>query len=1162
MKSLLQDSADRPLDYGGPVDRPYELFPESALDKSIVDRFETIARRFAARTAVADTARLITYAELAQLVVRIAAATVKVADGRPGPIAILLPRDVTFPAAMLAVLTSGRGFVPLDASDPVERTKLVATRAGAVAVISAGADAALWGRRFGHYLPVVDIGAVEHTEPSEPAARPAPGDLACILYTSGSTGTPKGVHHDHRNVLHTVMQRTNAYQLTPEDHVGLLDSPTSIAGLRDIFLALLNGAALHVLTLDQLGPAGLAREIRARGISVFRTAPVLLRRLADALDPDQRFDALRIVVTGGQRVDWVDFDVFKRVSPPGAYLHVGSGLTETAGQFSGWFVDEKLRTPNAVLPVGRLHPDLSLTMVDENGDVVPEGEIGEFVVSGRYLAQGYWNDPELTAQMFTTDPDDPEIRTFRTGDWGRRREDGLIEFVGRKDQQIKLNGRRIEIGEIEAALRACADVQDAAVIVRRDRDGLPSLLKAYAEPKRGADPSARELTAALKAVLPEFMVPGQLTVLDQLPRLPSLKIDLEELRRRDKQELEQSQSVSRVEVRTKMEEILLNLWREVLDRGDVGYDDDFFQSGGNSIAAVDLVLRIEKQLQYRLPLTLLAEAPTVRELYGRLEANTLGAIDNMVRVHTGGSRTPLFAVPGGGGHALGLVPLFRSFGADQPCYGLQPPEMDWTRAGYHSLTEIAAHYIREIKAVQSEGPYRLLGDSFGGLVVFEMALQLQHEGERVEFLAMLDTFPPTVVREGEIDRSLYGEEINDLAPPPGGVRPESILELNDWISHTHSRFGRDYVLDERSAQQVFRGELTYFVSVGTPVVARNDRRRLWQSFATTVRLLPMPGSHGTPHREPQYSFLANVLKKCLDRQPVPVSDFASVFGRDYELDDSGQPGQIIGTAGEVFVIDPARSRGFVNEVRVDDGKMRLTGWALESGGSQPAQTIAVFLDGVFVGYGACGEPRPEVTAHFGEHTRLFSGFVFSFDDPSIRKGGRPRLFVLAKDGRAYELAGIEPMVIGAASELSSIGNSRVVLSGDWAPVEPWGVWSDGARATVGFDASRLPDRFRLEIEVKLFPEQYQAAQSVSVLSSGALLATITNGESVKTITVDLRRPLTHATTLMSLDFAISNPVSPLDLGLSNDPRKLGLGLVSLVFKRRPWWKALFALMQA
>src|SRR5712672_160558 len=248
------------IDHGGPVDRPFESFPASALERSIVDRFDAIARRFAPRLAVADCIRQLTYAELAALAGRVAAAITSVVGDRPGPIAILLARDVYFPAAMLGVLACGRGYVPLDLSNPIARNQLIATQSGAAAVVSAGALAGSVRALFPKELPVIDIATVGEGGTLRPDLRPGPEDLAFIVYTSGSTGKPKGVYHSHRNLLHDVMQQTNTMHLNPDDRVAMLHSPSIIGGSREIFMSLLNGASLHLLSPQDLQAAGLVRE--------------------------------------------------------------------------------------------------------------------------------------------------------------------------------------------------------------------------------------------------------------------------------------------------------------------------------------------------------------------------------------------------------------------------------------------------------------------------------------------------------------------------------------------------------------------------------------------------------------------------------------------------------------------------------------------------------------------------------------------------------------------------------------------------------------------------------------------------------------------------------------------------------------------------------------
>ncbi len=1139
-----------PIDNGGPVDRAFEPFPYSALDESIIDRFDTVARHFSARVAVSDCARDLTYEDLAALVDRIAATTALAVADRPGPVAILLPRDALFPAAMLGVLAAGRGYVPLDATNPTERNRLIAVQSGAAALVSAGDLARRARSLFPEDLPVVDIEMLGDAICQHPIPRSAPDDLAVIVYTSGSTGTPKGVFHNHRNLLHDVMQQTNTLHLNEEDRVALLYSPAVIAAIREIFITLLNGASLHILPPQELQSAGLVREIKVRGITVCRTVPFLLRRLVEALGPNERLDSVRVVGLGSQRVDWSDYDVFRRHFSPEAFLIVGIGSTECGGNFCHWFVDDQLRVTGSRLPIGRVLPDARIVIADNDGRPVADGEIGEFLVASCYLALGYWRDPDLTARAFAIDPADPKTRIFKTGDMGRMRPDGLLEYAGRNDQQIKLRGHRIEVGEIEFALGGCAGVKDAAIVVRKDEAGLPQSLTAYVELSPGTEGILpRDLLSVLMKRLPSHMIPTTLHVVEELPRLPNFKIDREELRRRDRAEREHAIATPanpRVEPRNKIQETLLKLWRDVLDRQDIGCNDDFFLVGGDSLSAVDLLHRIEEELQYQLPLAILAQAPTVSQLESLLETRTLGCIDNVIHVHTAGSRRPLFAVYGAGGHALGLLPVLRSLGPEQPCYALQPPGMDWTTAGCTTLPQIAAHYLGEIKAKQPQGPYRLLGISFGGLVVFEVALQLQRNGESIDHLLLVDTYPPTCLIEGLADVR-PADVMADTRPPP----PDSIEAQNLRIIETHMRMRRNYVLDDRLEQNIFRGKLTYLYSTANPIVAGNDRRRLWQRFAKQFWLLPLPGPHVHSDQEPQCTALQDILRTFFNGEPLTASDPAIVYDRVYRLDNQDQGENILSSTGDVYRVEQDRIQGCLDEVRVDAETVQFVGWAVEPCRQQPAQIIAVFLDGQFLGHGASGESRPDVAQRLGTPFAQYAGFNFRFRRSATAGAvGRPRLFVLSNNHRAAELRlSVEPVIIGSVVKLANVEPLRVILSGNWSTREPWGVWSDGHRAAVLFDASSLPERFAVVIVACFCPPGPSPRQNVRISDdSGYLLATISNEQPTGNFTVMIDRSRSQARSWISLIFDIDTPISPKELGINGDIRNLGIGLASLTFE--------------
>jgi len=408
-----------------------------------------------------------------------------------------------------------------------------------------------------------------------------------------------------------VMQQTNTLHLDHADRVALLYSPTVIGAIREIMMVLLNGASLHILPPQELQPAGLVREIRKRGITILRLVPVLLRRMAEVLGPQQRLDSVRVVGLGSQRVDWSDFDVFRRHFSPEAFLIIGMGATECGGNFCHWFVDERLRTASGRLPIGRVLPDARVTIADEDGRTVVDGEIGEFVVASRYVALGYWHEPDLTAQAFAVDPGDPEIRAFKTGDSGRIRPDGLLEFIGRNDQQIKLRGHRIEIGEIEFALAGCAGVADAAVVVRRNEAGQPRSLAAYVE----SDPGIRELLPRdllykLMKRLPRYMIPATFHLIDELPRLPNLKIDRIRLA-----QIEAARAAKMVDpIHDPLIAEVARIFESVLGTTGATPEDNVSSLGGDSLQAVRVALELETRFRIAIPAAIFESMQTIREL--------------------------------------------------------------------------------------------------------------------------------------------------------------------------------------------------------------------------------------------------------------------------------------------------------------------------------------------------------------------------------------------------------------------------------------------------------------------------------------------------------------------------------------------------------------------
>jgi amino acid adenylation domain-containing protein len=571
--------------------------PDPVRHAPIIERFDAIARLYPDRLAVRDDARALSYAQLATQTCRIAAAVAATAVDS-GPVAILLGHEARFPAAILGALAAGRVCVPLDADHPAERNGRIAAHSGATIVISTAELAASARAMFPAGLRVIDLDDLDDLgarDTESPVTPPQPDDIACVIYTSGSTGAPKGVFQNHRGLLQDALESVNFAEVSCNDRLALFYPPSVIAGLRALLTGLMSGAAMEVLPPRIFGRTALASEIRARGITVLRLSPTLFRHLADALTPGACFDDVRLVLLGGERVDWSDFDVFRRACPPHAELGVHLGATECWTVHTEWKVDPSVRAACPRLPVGRAIPGRRVDIVGKDGKTLPEGEVGEAVVTSRYIALGYWRDPALTAQSFTVNPADPQQRTYRTGDLVRRRPDGLVEFAGRKDSQIKLHGYRIEPNEIESALKACAGVSDAAVLVRKDAAGVAVALAGYVQLR--ADVSPDRIRAMLSERVPPYMMPAEIAVVDELPWLLNFKIDRQRLAQIDAARLSER---SRTESSPLIGE-LIETFEQVARVSGATPSDNLLSLGGDSLQALALMLEIGRRFRVVVP---------------------------------------------------------------------------------------------------------------------------------------------------------------------------------------------------------------------------------------------------------------------------------------------------------------------------------------------------------------------------------------------------------------------------------------------------------------------------------------------------------------------------------------------------------------------------------
>ncbi|WP_310482655.1 amino acid adenylation domain-containing protein [Chamaesiphon sp. VAR_48_metabat_403] len=707
--------------------------------------------------AIQDRAGMLTYQQLHRKVNRLANYLRQQEIMPEVLVGIYLERSIDTAIAILAVLKAGGAYVPLDPAYPQDRLntilqdtnlKLILTQVSlATNLADTGVNLFLLDARWDELA----------TQSEELApAQTTPESLAYIMYTSGSTGKPQGVQITIGQIDSYLQAVNEVMKIQPNDVYLLSASFSFSSSIRQLLLPLSQGAKVVITSKDNTTNLfSLVELIQREKITVFDTVAsvwnYMLISLAE-LDPAQSRQLMDsqirlLIFSGGLLTSQLLERVRSQFPQPPQVVNI-YGQTETIGVCAYQIPNDFSKT-EGYAPVGRAYPHNQLYILNDELENVTAGITGELCVSVPSFVRGYLNNSQLNDRKFIPNPfaKDRQARLYKTGDLARYLPDGNLEIVGRQDFQVKIRGMRVEIEEIETVLMQHPDIQQAAVVGKNRSTSSTAIsaeeqiIVAYIVPNR-AEINIDDLRSFLKTKLTDYAVPSAFEILTALPLTPNNKLD----RKRLPEPSYRRSSV--VAPRDALELQLTQIWEKALGVQPIGITDNFFDLGGHSLIALQVFAQIEQVWNKRLSWGILFESATIAQIADLIRHDTVSTDwSPLILLRSGNSKPPLFCLHALGGTLFGYYDLVRRLGEDRPIYGLQSQGIDGKQQPLERIEDMASYFIRSIQTVQTQGPYFLLGYSFGGLVAFEIARQLAELGERVEFLGLVDIRSPIVPKD-------------------------------------------------------------------------------------------------------------------------------------------------------------------------------------------------------------------------------------------------------------------------------------------------------------------------------------------------------------------------------------------------------------------------------
>lgn len=869
--------------------------------------FELQAAKTPEAIAVVCADQQLTYQQLNQRANQIAHHLRTRGAGQDALIGLCLERNLDLVSGMLGILKSGAAYVPFDADEPAERLTQILGDAGVSLILTQKHLASRLPEGPWQSIGLDDdpLFAGQADRSNLDSAQQTPEQLAYVMFTSGSTGRPKGVAIPHRGISRLVLD-CNYVELDASTCIAQLASVSFDASTFEIWAPLLNGGRCVLYPHRFPDPTELETLIRSQGVNTLWLTSSLFNAILD--ERPQALQSIRQLLTGGEALSVPHIHKALKLLPDTQLIN-GYGPTENTTFTCCWAIPKDFSDQSASVPIGRPISQTRVYILDPNLRPVPIGVSGELCIGGEGLARGYLNEPELTRQRFVPNPfdEDPSSRLYRSGDICRWRADGLIEFLGRWDHQVKLRGFRIELGEIESALNQLAEISQSVVCVKPDATGEKQLV-AYCLPADAKDFSVSTVRAQLSQRLPDYMLPAAWVVLEELPLTARGKIDRARLP--DPEIARETEVSGFVAPRTAIENQLAGIWSDVLGYEPVGIRDNFYAQGGHSLLAMRLLAQIERQTGITIRFPDFLTNPTIENVAHRVsEPHEPTAFAKWIRLETPteqNDRPGLLIMPDVIGHVHRWQEMFAQVDFDRPVFGLELTGNTPYWKDNPSIKDIAEKLGEVVLQNAGEKPLHVIGHSFGGYLAYELGQHLRQQGHPPLSVTLVDITISPAQREFQLrdylsmarnvgpwflnELAIYGfRDLLDRAQRRWSSRQKSQRRADtaqstsddaNWVNRFAEKI---YKVDDLPAfyqQRLYQSlsavrnyqfrptenQLINLHSQIRKLIHRSRRPADWNRVAPPerVRHALIPGDHGNPLHPKWWSRFTTVLKTSLN----------------------------------------------------------------------------------------------------------------------------------------------------------------------------------------------------------------------------------------------------------------------------------------------------------